>query len=235
MTVSTLELALTECHDKIHEYAAPARLPTAARADRRHETDWYYAIVAQHLAAAEDILLPHVRRLPDGRLLVSTYVDNARQLERSLRILKARIYGDSRVLHLHPQRVSRVIDQLQGEHERIEVDCIRRLCEQLDSKDVSSLAERLLSAEEVAPTRAHPYSPHTGPTGRLMHRLWRIADTAWDSAEGRVVPTHYHENPKRDSALAHYLRGSLIPVDPGLSGPDKPRTTPPEASGGADH
>jgi hypothetical protein len=215
MTASTLELALTYEHAKIRELAAPAQHPAAARPDRRHETDWFYAIAAQHLAAAEDVLLPHVRRLPDGRELVTTYVENARQLERSLRFLKARQYGDSRVLYLHPEQVWRVVYQLLAEHEHLEAECCQKLGEEMDSDHVSSLTEKLLSAEEVAPTRAHPFSPHTGTAGRLAHRMWRIADNAWDSAEGRVVPTRYHVHPKRDSALSHYLRGTPIDEDEG--------------------
>jgi hypothetical protein len=211
MTASTLELALGYEHEKIRELAAPAHEPAASRPDRRHETDWFYAIAAQHLAAAEDVLLPHVRRLPDGRTLVSTYVGNARQLERSLRFLKARQYGDSRVLHLHPDDVWQVIDRLLDEHERLEAEYSRMIGEALDSEGVSELTDELLTAEEVAPTRAHPFSPHTGTAGRLAHRMWRLADNAWDSAEGRVVPTKYHAHPKRDSALSHYLRGTQIP------------------------
>ncbi len=211
MTASTLEMALTYEHENIRELAAPAHDPAARRPDRRHETDWFYAIAAQHLAAAEDVLLPHIRRLPDGRNLVATYVGNARQLERSLRFLKAHQYGDSRVLHLNPADVWQVIDRLLDEHERLEAEYSRMLGEELDSERVSTLTEELLSAEEVAPTRAHPYSPHTGTAGRLAHRMWRIADNAWDSAEGRVVPTKYHVHPKRDSALSHYLRGTPIP------------------------
>lgn len=213
MTASTLEMALTYEHENIRELAAPAQEPAAARPDRRHETDWFYAIAAQHLAAAEDVLLPHVRRLPDGRNLVADYVDNARQLERSLRFLKARQYGDSRVIHLHPEEVWQVIDRLLDEHEQLEAEYGRMISEELDSERISDLTEELLSAEEVAPTRAHPYSPHTGTAGRLAHRMWRIADTAWDSAEGRVVPTKYHVHPKRDSALSHYLRGTPIEED----------------------
>lgn len=167
MTASTLEMALTYEHENIRELAAPAQEPAAARPDRRHETDWFYAIAAQHLAAAEDVLLPHVRRLPDGRNLVADYVDNARQLERSLRFLKARQYGDSRVIHLHPEEVWQVIDRLLDEHEQLEAEYGRMISEELDSERISDLTEELLSAEEVAPTRAHPYSPHTGTAGRL--------------------------------------------------------------------
>jgi hypothetical protein len=211
MTASTLEIALTYEHAKIRELAAPAHEPGAARSDRRHQTDWFYAIAAQHLAAAEDVLLPKVRHLPDGRRLVSKYVGNARQLERSLRFLKARQYGDSRVQHLKAGDVWQVIDRLLDEHERLETEYSRMLGEELDDDGVNTLTSKLLTAEEIAPTRAHPYSPHTGTAGRLAHRMWRLADVAWDSAEGRVVPTKYHAHPKRDSALSHYLRGTPMP------------------------
>ncbi|ADB30039.1 hypothetical protein Kfla_0934 [Kribbella flavida DSM 17836] len=211
MTASTLEVALTYEHDKIRELAAPAHQPDAALPHRRHETDWFYAITAQHLTAAEDVLLPYVRRLPDGRKLVATYVANAKQLERSLRFLKARQYGDSRVLHLRPGDVWQVVDRLLDEHERLEADYGRMLGESMAGGDVGALTERLLSAQEVAPTRSHPFSPHTGMAGRMAHRAWRVADNVWDSAEGRVVPTTYHVHPKRDSVLSHYLRGAQVP------------------------
>ena len=211
MTASTLELALTYEHARIRELAAPAQDMHAAHPERRHETDWFYAIAAQHLAAAEDILLPHVRRLPDGEALVSTYVGNAKELERSLRFLKGRQYGDSRAQDLTQDEVWDSINRLLTEHEELETAYSQRLCEELDGDHVNQLTEELLEAEEIAPTRAHPYSPHTGLAGRLAHRMWRVADTAWDSAEGRVIPTKYHVHPKRDSALSHYLYGTPLP------------------------
>jgi hypothetical protein len=210
MTASTLEMALTYEHARIRELAEPAHHPAAAHPERRHQTDWFYAIAAQHLAAAEDVLLPHVRRLPGGGDLVSRYVENAKELERSLRFLKGRQYGDSRVLHLRHDDVWRRIDGLLAEHEAMETSYGRQISEQLDGSEVNTLTETLLEAEEVAPTRAHPYSPHTGMAGRLAHRMWRMADNAWDSAEGRVVPIKYHAHPKRDSALSHYLYGTPI-------------------------
>jgi len=213
MTASTLEMALTYEHARIRELATPAHHPDAAHPEHRHQTDWFYAIAAQHLAAAEDVLLPHVRRLPDGDDLVTRYVGNAKELERSLRFLKGRQYGDSRFVDLHHHDLWRQIDRLLDEHETMEATYSRQICEQLDSTHVNSLTEDLLEAEEVAPTRAHPYSPHTGTAGRFAHRMWRMADTAWDSAEGRVVPTKYHAHPKRDSALSHYLYGTPMPQE----------------------
>ena len=211
MTASTLEMALTYEHARIRELAEPAQHPAAAHPERRHKTDWFYAIAAQHLAAAEDVLLPQVRQLPDGDDLVARYVGNAKALERSLRFLKGRQYGDSRVVHLHHEDLWRYIDRLLADHETLEASYSRRLSDRLEDSEVNTLTEELLEAEEVAPTRAHPYSPHTGTAGRIVHRMWRLADTAWDSAEGRVVPTKYHAHPKRDSMLSHYLYGTPIP------------------------
>ncbi|WP_328524258.1 hypothetical protein [Kribbella sp. NBC_00359] len=212
MTASTLEMALTYEHARIRELAGPAHDPAAAHPERRHETDWFYAIAAQHLAAAEDILLPHVRRLPDGEELVTRYVGNAKELERSLRFLKGRQYGDSRFLDLRVDEIWQQIDRLLMRHETMETEYSQRISELLDDSEVNKLTEKLLEAEEIAPTRAHPFSPHTGMAGRMAHRMWRMADTAWDSAEGRVVPIKYHAHPKRDSALSHYLYGT--PMSP---------------------
>ena len=208
MTASTLEMALTYEHARIRELAGPAHHPAATHPERRHQTDWFYAIAAQHLAAAEDVLLPHVRRLPDGEELVTRYVGNAKELERLLRFLKGRQYGDSRFMDLHPDELWQQIDRLLLRHETMETEYSRRISEHLDDSDVNTLTEELLEAEEVAPTRAHPFSPHTGTAGRMAHRMWRMADNAWDSAEGRVVPIKYHAHPKRDSALSHYLYGT---------------------------
>ncbi|MFF0338242.1 hypothetical protein [Kribbella sp. NPDC004875] len=211
MTASTLELALTYEHARIRELAGPAHHPDAAHPEQRHQTDWFYAIAAQHLAAAEDVLLPHVRRLPDGEFLVSRYVVNAKELERLLRYLKGRQYGDSRFLHLHHADLWQRIDKLLAEHETMEATYSRDISDQLDGAHLNTLTEDLLEAEELAPTRAHPSSPHTGMAGRVAHRMWRMADNAWDSAEGRVVPIKYHAHPKRDSALSHYLYGTPMP------------------------
>jgi hypothetical protein len=218
MSVSTLELALLYEHTRIRELATPAHDPASMTPERRHQTDWFYAIASQHLAAAEDVLLPKARKLPEGRAMVASYVANARKLERALRFLKGRLYGDSRVQHLRRDDLWAEIDRLLDEHESLEKELAAMLDEHLGD-EVSPLTKQLLAAEEKAPTRAHPNSPHTGAAGRLAHRMWRLADTAWDSAEGRVVPTRYREHPKQDSALSHYLRGTPIEEEPAEADP----------------
>jgi hypothetical protein len=211
MTKSMLELALDRTHTGVRELAATAHAPGADRSDRRHETDWFYAITAQHLAAAGDLLLPHIRQLPDGRRHVAAYVHHVRTLEIILRLLKARQYGDSRAQHLRHSDVWRVIDRTLAEHERLEDEYVQLLGAKLSSARIGKLALDLCAAEQIAPTRAHPHSPHTGRAGRLAHRIWRVADTTWDDLEGRVIPTIYDQHPHRDSSFSLYLRGGQVP------------------------
>jgi hypothetical protein len=212
MTKSMLELALDHTHTGVRELAAPAHAPEADRSDRRHETDWFYAITAQHLAAAGDVLLPHIRQLSDGRRHVAVYVQHVRTLERILRLLKARQYGDSRAQHISHSDVWRAIDHMLAGHERLEAEYALLLGAKLGSALIDKLALQLHTAEQIAPTRAHPHSPHTGRTGRLAHRMWRVADTTWDNLEGRVIPTTYAQHPQRDSAFSLYLRGGQVPL-----------------------
>jgi hypothetical protein len=212
MMKSMLELAVDRTHTGIQLLAVPAHAPEAGRTDLRHETDCFYAITAQHLAAAEDVLLPHIRRLPDGRRHVATYLHQVRQLERALRLLKARQYGDGRALHLRHSAVWHVMDRLLADHERIEAEHVHLLSENLSPTLLGKVATQLRTAEQAAPTRAHPHSPHTGRAGRLTHRIWRLVDTTWDDLEGRLIPTIYAQHPHRDSTFSHYLRGSQIPV-----------------------
>ncbi|WP_433005675.1 hypothetical protein [Kribbella sp. CA-294648] len=211
MTKSMLELALDRSHTGGRALAAPAHAPEAGRSDRRHETDWFYAITAQHLAAAGDVLLPHVRRLPGGRRHVAAYVHQVRQLETALRFLKARQYGDGRAQHLRHSDVWREIDRLLAEHEQLEARYVQLLNAKLTPALLDKVAEQLSAAEQVAPTRAHPHSPHTGRAGRLTHRIWRLPDSTWDDLEGRFIPTIYTQHPHRDSAYSNYLRGGQIP------------------------
>ena len=77
-------------------------------------------------------------------------------------------------------------DRLLDGHETLETELGKALVDQV--RDVSVLTEQLLTAEENAPTRAHPNSPHTGPTGRLAHRMWRLADTAGQCRGARRSP-----------------------------------------------
>ena len=49
-------------------------------------------------------------------------------------------------------------------------------------------------AEASAPTRPHPYAPHTGVAGQVSRRVMHAVDAFWDATEGRMVP----EKERRD-------------------------------------
>jgi hypothetical protein len=72
------------------------------------------------------------------------------------------------------------------------------------------LADRLYRAELKAPTRAHPYLPHSGLLGRGARRVWAAADRFWDVTEDRTVPQPVRPPSKEhahDSLVAQYLSG----------------------------
>ena len=62
------------------------------------------------------------------------------------------------------------------------------LTAELDSGALDDLTERMQGAEASAPTRPHPYAPHTGVAGQVSRRVMHAVDAFWDATEGRIVP-----------------------------------------------
>jgi hypothetical protein len=107
------------------------------------------------------------------------------------------------------------IRMLLAEHEMQENAMVDRLNEALGADDLATLATRLHRTEERSPTRPHPYSPHTGFTGRFTHRVWSVIDGFWDSAEGRAIPHQAPPpHPRSDSLLTRYMLGAPRFDDP---------------------
>jgi len=208
---SALDAATRSEHARLRDLVDDSRSSEAPITRRRHDADMFSAYAAQHLAAATELLLRHASSWPADD--VSAYVGNIKQLEKSLRVLKGRQYGDSRYLHLRFGEVWEAVIRLLSEHEELESRATARIQDEFDQGIVKSLAEELLLKQDTSPTRSHPSSPHTGVIGNLTRRLWRIADTTTDDLEGRLVPTRYLRNPKRDSSFSHYLRGTPIDDD----------------------
>jgi len=205
---SALDAAMRSEHARLRDLADESRAGETPLARRRHDADLFLAYAAQHLAATTELLLGHGHWPADEG---SAYLSNIKQLEKSLRVLKARHYGDSRYLHLRFGEVWEVVIRLLSDHEELESHVTAQIQDEFDQGMVKSLAEAILLKQDNSPTRSHPSSPHTGMVGGLARRLWRIADNTTDDLEGRVVPTRYHRHPKRDSSFSHYLRGT--PVD----------------------
>lgn len=208
---SALDAAMRSEHARLRDLVDESRGGETPLTHRRHDADLFSAYAAQHLAAATELLLRHAGSWPADD--VSAYLGNIKQLEKSLRVLKGRQYGDSRYLHLRFGEVWEVVIRLLSEHEELENRVTARIQDEFDQGLIRSLAEELLLKQDKSPTRSHPSSPHMGVIGKLTRRLWRIADTTSDDLEGRLVPTRYHRHPKRDSSFSHYLRGTPIDGD----------------------
>ncbi|HEX2177199.1 MAG TPA: hypothetical protein VHG70_14940 [Nocardioidaceae bacterium] len=212
-THEVLRSAALGPHELIGEMLDAAATHRASGTDPRRArqlADTFMATICRHLAAVDDAVLPVARRrLDGGRQLVTAYVLHSRELERTLRTLKARCYGDAHASRLTCSELWQRLRLLLAEHEVQENAMVDRLTDTLDGAELTALAELLQRIEGRSPTRPHPYSPHTGLAGRVSHRVWSVFDGFWDNAEGRVIP---HQPPPRhprsDSLLTRYMLGT---------------------------
>jgi hypothetical protein len=200
-------------HERIDELLSTlsAEHPTNAEPRRILElADTFMATTSRHLAAIDEVLLPVARRqLPDGHDLIVGYVAQARELEQTLHAVKASIYGDVNARRLHAETLLGEARRLLAEHHERESVLVDGVLDSLSDYELRELAERLHHTEEHAPTRPHPYTPHTGLLGRAVSRVWSVVDSFWDSAEGRVIPHRIRPpHPRRDSLLTRYMLGA---------------------------
>lgn len=179
----------------------------ADRDNAPHHTDALVGAAGRHLAAIDQVVLPMVgRRVEGGGKLVGTYLHEARRFERALVQLKGRVYGESHAAELRWSDVRSNVRAALREHNDAERNVIARLAETLTSSALAETAERVFRAEVRAPTRPHPYLPHSGLSGTVARKISAVADRFWDATQGRVVPApvaprrHSH-----DSLLAQYL------------------------------
>jgi hypothetical protein len=209
----TLRSAALGPHSRLEEQlsAAGHAHPSGDEPRRARElADTFMATTSRHLAAVDDTLLPVAgSSLNGGHDMVSAYVAQSRELEQALHRVKAWMYGDANARHLDGDALWAEVGRLLAEHESREAVLVDGLATALSDEDLTGLAERLRRSEEHAPTRPHPFTPHTGVLGRLVHRAWSVYDSFWDSAEGRVVPHRDRPpHPRRDSLVTRYLLGA---------------------------
>jgi hypothetical protein len=182
--------------------------------DLRPRVDAFMAATSRHLAAAEEVLVPEtVRRRVDGAARAEEYLEAARQLEQALTRLKARLYGELHVAHVPWPEVWADVRRCLTAHAEAELALARHLSEVLDRAEAADLAWRVYRAELRAPTRAHPYLPHTGLVGLAARRVSAVADRFWDTAQSRDVPAPVRPHPREhahDSLLAQYLVGEPL-------------------------
>lgn len=168
--------------------------------------DTFLAVASRHLNAVDAALLPAVRRsVPAGGRAVHDYLRAAKGLEIALANLKAREYGSvfeaGRPWHAVWSDVGAALTL----HRRRETELVARLTERLDHSALDALAERLHRVEARAPSRPHPYAPHTGVSGRVARRVLHTTDAFWDAVEGRMVPEPVHPAHVNPGRFTRYL------------------------------
>ena len=204
--VMTVEATQQSLEQRLAEVFAPHHDPLRPR-DTYAVTDTFLAATSRHLAAVQAVVLGHVRRaVPDGDAVVHQYLEAARELEQTLSLIKARLYGEAHAIHLSWSELwVRARTQL-TEHNRLENHMVAELVRHGEPAEVDGLARKVFDAETHGPTRPHPTLPHTGLLSLVARRIWAVADRFWDTAEGRVIPEPVHPAPhKHDSLMAQYL------------------------------
>lgn len=202
----TVEATQRSVEDRLREALAPHRDPRRPR-DGYAAIDTFTAATSRHMAAIEAVLVGLVlHTAPTGASLAHEYLDAARRLELTLSVVKARLYGEAHAVNYRwPELWDLVVGQL-AEHNRLERRLVEELIRYGDPQQVAGLAWQLFDAERHAPTRPHPWLPHTGLLSPVARRIWAVADRLWDTAEGRVIPEPVRPAPHRhDSLVAQYL------------------------------
>jgi hypothetical protein len=215
---ASLQQLVQDQHSRLKDLAARGQDPTIDGFERRRNLDQFTAVAAQHAAAVADVLLTASRRISGSDAAV--LLDNLKQLEQALRVLKGRAYGDARFLGLSAAETWREAELLLAEHELWESKIASGLEQRYGADGAAELGRALAKRQWSSPTRPHPHSPHAGLAGRIAHRLWRIADSTWDELEGRGLPTEPMNPANRHTAFSHYLFGTAD----NPAAPDTPRT-----------
>ncbi len=214
MNPNLLVVTVEATHQSLQQRLDEATRPRVANGHSqwdRARVNAFLAATSRHLGAVDEALLPEVaRRMPDGHERVKAYLHAARLLEQALVRLKARLYGELHVAHAPWAQVWDDVRRQLAHHNENERALVEDLTAGLDRDVAQSLADRVYRSELRAPTRAHPYLPHTGWAGVAARRMWALADRFWDTTEGREIPPPVRPKPKdhtNDSLLSQYLVG----------------------------
>ena len=208
-TADVLHSSVQHTHELLGERMEFARdmvsAPSRPR-DANERIDVYLAAASKHLHAVDAVLLPAVgSHLPDSGHLVHDYLHAERELELALAHVKAREYGSAlEVGETWDDVWTDVLDAAAGQRVR-ELDIVDKLSEALDGQVLDELTQSLHRAEAVAPTRPHPYVPHTGLPGWVARKVMHTADAFWDETEGRMVPEAQRKQRKPPGKFTQYL------------------------------
>ncbi|WP_372729988.1 hypothetical protein [Nocardioides sp.] len=194
-----------ELATRLEEASAMASPPGQPRKGYE-DVDTFLAAASKHLNAVDAVFLPEVRsQVPHGVRYVREYLAVARGLELALNHVKARAYGSVFQMGRPWSEVWAEVQEALDVQRRSEFMLAERIALVLDETEIVRLADRLHAAERAAPTRPHPYLPHTGVAGRVARRVVHTVDSFWDTVEGRMIPEPVRPPHAAPGPLTQYL------------------------------
>lgn len=210
-TTDVLTRSVRNTHHELGERLEKARA-VALRPDEPRRCyaliDAYLAATSRHLHAVDAVLVPVARRsLPDGRSLVHEHVCCTRELEVVLAHVKAHEYGSVYETSFAWPDVWDDVRAAAEAHRDREIRLADELTRTLDDEQLHRLTGRLRDTEQAAPSRPHPYVPHTGLLGLVARKVMCSADRFWDTVEGRMIPEPTPAPKKPPGLLGQYLLG----------------------------
>jgi hypothetical protein len=226
-TVNVLGSSLAATHEELAARLdrASTMRPTRGQPRKGYEQiDTFLTVASRHLNAVDAVLLPEVHRaVPDGDRLVHEYLQVAKRLELELAHLKAREYGSVFDASRSWSSVWAEVGVALSAHRQRELGLGELLAVHSSDPALDALAHRLHRAEGAAPTRPHPYAPHTGFPGLVARRLMRTVDSFWDAVEGRMAPDPprpAHQAPGK--VTQYFLADPRFDEDDPAAGPRRP-------------
>ncbi|HEU5036404.1 MAG TPA: hypothetical protein VFT70_05330 [Nocardioides sp.] len=208
-TTDVLRGSIQHTHARTVERLEAARAmgaPAERPRDGYERIDTFLAPLSKHLHAVDAVLLrPARKRVSDGAALVHDYLHATKELEVVLAHVKAHEYGSVYETSFAWPRVWSDVDATLVDHQRHEEVLGDRLSDALDDEELDRLTLRLYHAELVAPSRPHPYTPHTGLPGLVARRVMHTADSFWDTVEGRMFPVPARAPKKPPGRIAQYF------------------------------
>ena len=163
-----------------------ARLDAAAAGPgRARVADVLTAVISRHLSAERQYLYPTVRAvLPDGERIAAAETAAGRRLLCTLRRLAAARGAGGQA---YRRLVVALRAELQRHADEAEQRVLPRLREVCRDADLVRLGNRILVAEEAAPTRPHPRAPDRPPWNKLVDPVLGVADKLRDVLTRRVT------------------------------------------------
>jgi Hemerythrin HHE cation binding domain len=233
---ASLTALLAEAHRGVAEKASSTVAAVSAD-DPRRPVDLFDAESAAlnaHLGAVEAVLYPAAKhRLPQGHQVVGELLRGARAMERAMRLMEGRLYGEVAAQSASVRDLQRELEELFRAHVAAEEDMAAQLDSALSDTDRRRLVASVAAVMRHAPTRPHPFVPHARGLAHVSLWLSSTVDRALDLMDNRLVPRRWSRTRRPHDRLDTYVLGSpTFPVqESGAGAPERAATAEPPVRG----